>query len=156
MVFTVEVESSVSASRMFKAAVLDWHNLAPKVAPEIIISGVGLEGEGAVGSIRQLNFSSVLPFSFVKERLDFVDHDKFEVKSTLIEGGLLTTTLDSASMHFKIDPTSSGGSLCKAALDFKPKPGVDAGDEATKGNEHLAQVFKKVEAFLVANPDAYV
>ena len=58
MTWSVEVESCVSASRMFKAAILDWHNLGPKVAPEVIVSGTGVEGEGGVGSVRELKFTS--------------------------------------------------------------------------------------------------
>ncbi|KAK9161653.1 hypothetical protein Syun_007994 [Stephania yunnanensis] len=34
--FEVEIESPVSASRLFKAAVVDSHNLVPKLVPQII------------------------------------------------------------------------------------------------------------------------
>lgn len=55
--WTLEVESPVEASRLFKAAVLDWHSLAPKIVPEIIVGGSVTEGEGGVGAVRQINFS---------------------------------------------------------------------------------------------------
>ena len=56
--WNVEIESQVDAARLFKASMLDWHNLGPKVAPDVLASATGVEGDGGVGSIRQLNFTS--------------------------------------------------------------------------------------------------
>lgn len=55
--WTLEIESPAPAARLFKA-VLDWHNLAPKLLPNIVASAVGIQGDGSVGSVRQLNFTS--------------------------------------------------------------------------------------------------
>jgi Pathogenesis-related protein Bet v 1 family len=55
--WTTEIEAAVPAPRLFKAAILDWHNLAPKIAPEKIVSAAPVEGDGNVGSIRQFNFA---------------------------------------------------------------------------------------------------
>nr|AHG94649.1 pathogenesis-related protein 10 [Lilium regale] len=156
MPFAVEVESPVSAARMFKAALFDWHNLGPKIAPHVLSSAALIEGDGSVGSIRQLNFTSDLPFSYVKERLDYIDHEKFECKVTAIEGGHLETILESATVRFKIEPTSTGGCICKAVTESKFKPGAHAGDEEAKAKEALVKLFKGTEAYLLANPDAYV
>ena len=156
VIINFEVESPVSAGRMFKAALVDWHNLGPKLAPHVLASASIVEGDGGVGSLRQLNFTSAMPFSCVKERLDFVDHEKFECKITAIEGGLLDTILESASVCFKIEPTSTGGCICKAVTEAKLKPGAHAGDEEAKAKESLVERFKGTEAYLLANPDAYV
>nr|AAD17336.1 intracellular pathogenesis-related protein PR-107 [Lilium longiflorum] len=156
MPFSLEIESPVAASRMFKAALVDWHNLGPKLAPEILVSGSIVEGEsGAVGGVRQLNFSSVMPFSYVKERLDFIDHEKFEVKVSAVEGGHLGTILESASAHFQIKPTASGGCVVKVVTESKLKPGAVSGDDEAKAKEAMVMLFKAAEAYLVANPDAY-
>lgn len=53
-----EVESSVAAGRLFKAAILDWHNLGPKIVPEVIVRAAPVSGDGDVGSIRELYFTS--------------------------------------------------------------------------------------------------
>lgn len=58
MSWIVEVESPVAAPRLFKA-LLEWHNLAPKLTPEIVSSAQMIilnESEG-VGSVRQFNFT---------------------------------------------------------------------------------------------------
>jgi hypothetical protein len=55
--WTIEIETAVPAPHLFKAAVVDWHNLAPKIASDKIVSAVPVEGTGGVGSIRQFNFT---------------------------------------------------------------------------------------------------
>jgi len=56
--WTLEIASPVAAPRLFRAAVLDWHNLAPKLASHVVASAHPVEGDGGVGSIRQFNFTS--------------------------------------------------------------------------------------------------
>ena len=55
--WTLEIASPVAALLLFCAAVLDWHTLAPKVASHIVASAHPMEGDGAVGSVRQFNFT---------------------------------------------------------------------------------------------------
>ncbi|KAJ4793193.1 hypothetical protein LUZ62_044439 [Rhynchospora pubera] len=137
--WTTEIEVAVPAPRLYKAAILDWHNLAPKIASDKIVSAVLVEG---------------LPFSFVKERLDFLDVEKFEAKSTLLEGGGLGVHLESASTHVKVEP-KAGGSVVKVTKTYKLLPGVDVAGEAEKAKAAFSGVVKGCEAYLVANPDAY-
>ena len=56
--WTLEIPSPVAAPRLFRAAVMDWHTLAPKVASHVVASAHPVEGDGAVGSVRQFNFTS--------------------------------------------------------------------------------------------------
>ncbi|MDT3479968.1 pathogenesis-related BetVI family protein, partial [Salmonella enterica] len=161
MTFTVEVESPVSAARMFKAAVFDWHNIGPKIAPQIVCSATLLEGDGSVGSIRLIKFNSEkeggnMHYHYIKEHLDFIDHQNFECKTTVSEGGRHENILETASVHYKIEPTSTGGCICKMVIDAKFKPGIDARHEEAKIKEHWVMHYKDVGAYLFANPDAYV
>ncbi|KAJ6807774.1 pathogenesis-related protein 1-like [Iris pallida] len=150
-----EIESPVSAARLFKAAVLDWHNLGPKVLPEIIASGAPVSGDGAAGSVRQLNFTSAMSFPYLKERLDFVDHGKLECKSTLVEGGDLGTKLESATFHFKFEPKGQG-CVAKVTATYKALPGVVvASGDVAEVKESVTGVIRAAEAHLVANPTAY-
>jgi len=55
--FTQEFTTSIAPSRMFKALILDSHNLIPKIAPQGIKSIEFIEGDGGVGSIKQTNFA---------------------------------------------------------------------------------------------------
>ena len=54
---TEEMVSSVPPARLWKAAILDAHNLLPKLLPEIIASVEIISGDGGVGSVKQFNFT---------------------------------------------------------------------------------------------------
>ncbi|XP_078160736.1 pathogenesis-related protein 1-like [Carex rostrata] len=151
--WTTEIEVTVPAPRLFKAAILDWHNLAPKVSSGKVVSAAPVEGNGGVGSIRQFNFASGGPFTLIKERLDFLDVEKCEAKSTLVEGGGLGTYVESASTHIKVEP-KAGGSVVKVTGTYKPLPGVNVAEETEKAKAAFGGVIKACEAYLVANPDA--
>ena len=54
--FTDEYTSAVAPSRIFKASILDSHNLIPKLLPQGIKSIEIIQGDGGAGSIKQVNF----------------------------------------------------------------------------------------------------
>ena len=54
--FTKEYASPIPPSRLFKASIIDSHNLIPKLMPQGIKSIEFVEGDGGVGSIKQINF----------------------------------------------------------------------------------------------------
>ncbi|KAM0954467.1 putative Bet v I/Major latex protein [Dioscorea sansibarensis] len=184
MSWIVEVESPVAASRLFKA-LLQWHNLAPKVTPETISSAqiITLNETEGVGSVRQFNFTSgllsksnviffsidrhfrihdelillniVMPFEYIKERLDFVDLEKFESKHSLVEGGELGKKLEAATTEYKFTPSSTGGCAVKMVMTYKLLPGVEVTDEEEKAKGAVTAIVKAAEAYLIANPNAY-
>ncbi|CAM0872812.1 unnamed protein product [Alopecurus aequalis] len=153
--WTVEIESPVAAPRLFHAAVMDWHTLAPKLAPHIVASAHPVEGEGSIGRVRQFNFISAMPFSLMKEKLEFVDENKCECKSTLIEGGGIGTAIEMATSHIKVEPAVNGGRVVKVESTYKLLPGVEVKDEVTKAKDSVTAIFKAAETYLIANPDAY-
>ena len=53
--FTQEITTPIAPARMFKALIVDSHNLVPKLMPSIK-SIEFVEGDGGVGSIKQTNF----------------------------------------------------------------------------------------------------
>lgn len=55
--YTHEFKTPVAPAKMFKALILDSHNLIPKIAPRGIKNIVFIEGEGGIGSIKQTNFA---------------------------------------------------------------------------------------------------
>nr|ADA68331.1 pathogenesis-related protein 10 [Zea mays] len=153
--WTVEIASPVAAPRLFRAAVMDWHTLAPKVTSHVVASAHPVEGEGGVGSVRQFNFTSAMPFGFVKERLEFLDVDKCECKSTLVEGGGIGVAIETAASHGVKVESAAGGCVVKVDSTYKLLPGVEVQDEITKAKESVTNIFKAAEAYLVANPEAY-
>lgn len=94
------------------------------------------------------------PFSHIKERLDFIDLENLEAKTTLIEGGGLGVVLQSASTQIKVEP-KAGGSVVKVTATCVPLPGVNAAEEAEKAKVTFTEVVKGCEAYLLANPDVY-
>ncbi|PKU61603.1 pathogenesis-related protein 1-like [Dendrobium catenatum] len=152
--WTAEVETKAPAAAIFKAAFLDWHNLGPKLIPQIITGVTLISGDGSPGSIRQINFSPAVPFSFIKERLDFIDHEKLELKTSDVEGGDLGSKTESATSHIKVEPKGNG-SIVKVLATYKAIAGVDVVEDIKKAKEGFINSVKAVEEHLVANPGAY-
>jgi archaellum component FlaF (FlaF/FlaG flagellin family) len=96
-----------------------------------------------------------MPFSIMKEKLDFLDMEKCECKSTLLEGGGIGITIETATSHIKVEATANGGSVVKVETTYKLLPGAEVKDEITNAKDSLTNIFKGAEAYLIANPDAY-
>jgi rRNA processing protein Krr1/Pno1 len=48
-----------------------------------------------------------MSFAFMKEKLEFLDAEKCECKSTLVEGGGIDVALEAATSHIKVEPTAN-------------------------------------------------
>jgi hypothetical protein len=97
-----------------------------------------------------------MPFTCMKERLDFVDKEKFECKSTLIEGAGIGVWIETATTHIKIEQTADGGCVVKVEWTCKLLPGVEVKEDQLNLAKHsLAGIFKTAEEYLIANPEAY-
>lgn len=53
--FSHEYTYTIPPARLFKASVLDSHNLFPKLLPQAFKSTEILQGNGGAGSIKQIN-----------------------------------------------------------------------------------------------------
>uniref|UniRef100_A0A453CRB7 Bet v I/Major latex protein domain-containing protein n=1 Tax=Aegilops tauschii subsp. strangulata TaxID=200361 RepID=A0A453CRB7_AEGTS len=105
---------------------------------------------------RRLALHAAMPFSVVKERLDFLDADGCECRSTLLEGGHVGTVIETATSCIKVEPAAGGGSVVKVESTYKLLPGVEEAQyEVAKAKESVTAIFKAAEAYLIANPDAY-
>jgi hypothetical protein len=92
----------------------------------------------------------------MKERLDFVDVEKFESKSTLIEGAGIGVWMETATTHIKIKPTDNGGCVVNLEWTYKLLPNVEVKDDQLNlAKDSLAGIFKAAEAYLIANPEEY-
>ncbi|XP_058078791.1 pathogenesis-related protein 1-like [Magnolia sinica] len=153
-----EIQSPISPSRFWNAIVKDSHNLMPKLMPEIITSIVILEGDGGVGTIRQSNFTDAIKdFSYWKDRIDEIDNDKHLFKYSVIEGGLLGKKVKSTTFTLEFKGGIEGGSICKFHGEFETVEGsVPKEDETKEMMGNMVGMFKAVEGYLVANPNAYV
>lgn len=93
----------------------------------------------------------------MKDRVDIVDDEKHLLKYTVIEVGVIGTKLKSYSFEIYLAPTINGGCLSNIFVDYDT---IDdrllPEEEVTKLKEGVMSMVKAVEAYLQANPDAYV
>ena len=152
-----EVTSSIPPARLFNSFILD-DNFICKVLPQAIKSVETIEGDGGVGSIKLLTFGEGSQFKSAKHRVDGIDKDNFTYSYTVIdvEGGDLKGLVESVSYVVKIEPSADGGSICKTSSTYHTKGDAHITEEQIKeGKERAIGMFKAVEAYLIANPDAY-
>nr|ADJ53040.1 pathogenesis-related protein 10 [Pinus pinaster] len=152
-----EEVSQVEARRLWNASVKDSHNLFPKVLPELVASVTLIQGDGGVGSIRQINFTPAhKDFSFVKERVDEIDDEKMVLKYTNIEGGVLGKKLSAAKFEVKFVPRKEGGCVASWICNYETLPGAQLEESKAKEiKENSIAMLKKFEQYLLSNPSLY-
>uniref|UniRef100_A0A2N9HG67 Bet v I/Major latex protein domain-containing protein n=1 Tax=Fagus sylvatica TaxID=28930 RepID=A0A2N9HG67_FAGSY len=134
-VFTYESEvtSPIPPARLYKAFVLDADNLIPKILPHAIKSAEILEGNGGPGTIKKITFHEGYQFKFIKHKIDAIDKENYVYNYSVIEG-----------------------SIFKSISKYHAKDDVEINEEQIKaGKEKASGLFKAVEGYLLANPEAY-
>ncbi|KAE9455188.1 hypothetical protein C3L33_12943, partial [Rhododendron williamsianum] len=153
--YDMEVSSSIPPSKMFKAFVLDADTLIPKILPQAIKSVETLEGDGGAGTIKLITLGEGDAYKSVKQRVDAIDKENFTYSYSVIEGDALMGIFDSISYHIKIVASADGGSVCKNRSIYQTKGDAQVTEEEIKsGKEKASAMFKAIEAYLLANPDA--
>ena len=95
-------------------------------------------------------------FNYVKHRIDEIDHVNFTYSYSLIEGDALTDIIEKISYEIKLVASPDGGSILKSTSEYHTKGDHEIKEEQIKaGKEKAAGLFKAVEGYLLANPDAY-
>ncbi|XP_030545632.1 major strawberry allergen Fra a 1-3-like [Rhodamnia argentea] len=150
--YSQEFTSVVAPSRMFKALVLDSHNILPKIVPEGIKSVKFIEGDGGVGSIKQTNFGESAHIKYTKHKIDALDVENFYCKYTLIESDIKFDKIDFIVYEVKFT-SADGGCVCKMTSDYHVKDGAELKeDDIKQGKDRAMGLFKTVEEYLLANP----
>ncbi|GFP83417.1 major allergen pru ar 1 [Phtheirospermum japonicum] len=153
--YEMETRSPVPAAKMFKAFVLDSDTLIPKIMPQAIKKVEILEGDGGVGTVKIIHFGEGSQFKSVKHRVDAIDTENLSHSYSILEGDALMGVIESIAYHIKIVPTEDGGCVCKNTSIYHTKEGVEIDEEKIKeGKEKAMVMFKAIEAYLQANPDA--
>ena len=93
----------------------------------------------------------------MKHRIDMVDKENLAYRYTVIEGDdEVLKKVESVSHEIKLEATPEGGSKGKNVSEYRPKQGLEITEEDVKvGKEKAMAVLKAVEAYLLANPEAY-
>ncbi|KAG2726987.1 hypothetical protein I3760_01G138900 [Carya illinoinensis] len=157
-VFTYETESTsvIPPAKLFKAFILDADNLIPKVVPQAIQASEIIEGNGGPGTIKKITFGEGSQFKYVKHKIDEVDHTNFTYGYSIIEGDALSNIIEKISYEIKIVASPDGGSILKSTSHYHTIGDHEIKEEQVKaGKEKAAGLFKAVEGYLLAHPDAY-
>ncbi|KAH7842853.1 hypothetical protein Vadar_009803 [Vaccinium darrowii] len=94
-------------------------------------------------------------YKSVKQRVDVIDKENFTYSYSVIEGNALMGVFESISYHIKIAASPDGGSICKNRSIYQTKADAQVTEEEIKsGKEKATGMFKAVEAYLLANPEA--
>ncbi|KAL6970256.1 Major allergen Pru av 1 [Sarracenia purpurea var. burkii] len=152
-----EISSPIPPAKLFKAFVLDGDNLIPKILPNAIKKVEVIEGNGGPGTVKIITFGEASTHKSVKHKVDTLDVENFTYSYTIIEGDALTEgTIESITNEVKIIPAPHGGSITKNISHYHVKGEAKITEEQIKaGKEKASVIFKAVESYLVANPDAY-
>ncbi|KAF5783746.1 putative Bet v I/Major latex protein [Helianthus annuus] len=153
LTYTDVYTSPVLPARIFKASIVDSHNLMPKLLPDAIKSIELIKGDGGSGSIKQINYAG----GFAKHQVDEIDEKTFTYKYTLIEGNGISDNIEKVSYDIKLEGSSNGGTVSKMTTTIYTRGDFEIKEEELKaGKEKVLGLYKVVEAYLIKNPDAYV
>ncbi|XP_062150332.1 major allergen Pru ar 1-like [Alnus glutinosa] len=154
--YTDEYTSPIPPARLFKALVIDAHNLIPKLLPQAVKSIEIIQGDGGAGSIRKITFAEGSQFSTVKNRIDELNEETYSYKYTVIEGDALADKLELIVHEVQFEATTEGGSKNKMTTKYHTKGDIVIKEEEIKaGKEKVLGMYKVVEGYLLQNPDAY-
>ena len=97
---------------------------------------------------------------YAKHRVDELDEKKCQCKYTVIEGDVLKEKkLTSVVYEFELvdDGSGGGGSICKMLSEYYTEQGVEISEEDIEFGKENAynQIYKRIENYLLANPEAY-
>ncbi|XP_030474606.1 major strawberry allergen Fra a 1-3-like [Syzygium oleosum] len=150
--YSQEITSVIAPARLFKAMILDSHNVLPMIVPEGIKSVEFIEGDGGVGSIKKTNFGESSHIKYTKHKIDALDAGNFYCKYTMIETDIKFDKIDCVVEEVKFVAAGSG-CVCKMTSEYHVKEGCELKEEEIKkGKDKAMGLFKAVEEYLVANP----
>ncbi|XVF28256.1 hypothetical protein REPUB_Repub15cG0014000 [Reevesia pubescens] len=150
----LEVASPLPPAKAFKAFVLDFDNLFPKVLPQVIKSIELIQGDGGVGSIKKVTFAEGSEVKYVKQKFEAIDKDNFSYSYSVIEGDVLANKLEKITYDTKFEKAPGGGTILKRTSKYYTIGDIVIKEEEIKdANEKQGVVYKAVEDYVLANPN---
>ncbi|GJY45638.1 major allergen Pru ar 1-like protein [Tanacetum coccineum] len=151
--YTDEHTSSVPPARIFKASIVDSHNLMPKILPDAIKSIDFIKGDGGAGSIKQINFAG----GSVKHQIDELDEKTLTYKYTLIEGMGISDKIEKVSYDIKFEASSDGGTISKMTTTIHTHGDFEIKEEELKaGKEKGGDLFLVNDFLANGRLDKYI
>ena len=115
-----------------------------------------LEGNGGPGTIKKISFGEGSSYKYVKHQIDGLDAENFSYNYSAIEGDALGDVVEKISYETNLVASPDGGSIVKSSSTYHTKGNHEIKEENVKeGKEKASHLFKAIEVYLLANPDAY-
>ncbi|MCE3051234.1 Pathoproteinsis- protein STH-2 [Datura stramonium] len=153
--YTQDIITQVDPSRIFKALVLDADSLVPKLMSQVVKNIETLEDDDG-RSIKKMNFVEGYPIKYLKHKIHVIDNKNMVIKYSLIEGEVLGENLEHISYDVRFEGSENGGCICKTTSEYHTNGDFIVKEEEIKEDKEKAiELFKVVEAYLLANPFAY-
>ncbi|KAJ9154563.1 hypothetical protein P3X46_027883 [Hevea brasiliensis] len=151
-----EITVAIPPAKTFKVFVLESDTAIPSILPQAVKTVEIIEGNGGPGTIKKITFGEGGDFKYMKSKVEVVDKDTLTHCYSVIGGDPWSDLLEKISYENKIVASPDGGSIIKCTSKFFPKGNAELDKEKAKARaEKTWQIFKTVEAYLLANPDAY-
>ncbi|XP_059286485.1 pathogenesis-related protein STH-2-like [Lycium ferocissimum] len=155
--FTQDIATLVDPARIFNALALDADNLLPKLMSQAIKNIETVAGDDGDGCIKKMNFVEGYPIKYLKHKIHVIDDKNMIIKYSLIEGEVLGENLEHISYDVRFEGSENGGCICKTISEYHTNGDFIVKEEQIKeGKEKDVELVKVVEAYLIANPTAYV
>ncbi|KAJ6904268.1 major allergen Pru ar 1-like [Populus alba x Populus x berolinensis] len=153
--FENDFSVAVPPAKLFKVYCLETDTLIPKILPQSIKSSEIIEGNGGPGTIRKVTFVEGKGLTYVKQKIETIDEENFAYSFSLIESNVWMEGVEKVIFEHTFVPTPEGGSICKRTSKYYIKDGAEIKeDQIKKDGKKTEGLFKAVEAYFLANPDA--
>ncbi|XP_020589726.1 pathogenesis-related protein 1-like [Phalaenopsis equestris] len=155
--FTRELVLTVALDRAWKAAVVDSHNLVPKLVPDFVSSVELSEADCRVGTLKIVNFGEAMKeFRFIKERVEALDTEEHIIKHSIIEGGLIGLRLKCYSIEIRYEVVNNSETLANVTLEYDTIDNTLLSAEEQEGSiKGIFLMLKAIEGYLTENPTSY-
>ncbi|KAF2289128.1 hypothetical protein P3X46_005906 [Hevea brasiliensis] len=154
--FERKITTSITPARIFKVLVLEADDAIPKILPQVVKSVEILEGDGGPGTIKKTNFAEGSESKFIKTKIEVMDKDNLTHCYSVIGGDQWNDVLEKISYETIVVAAPDGGSIIKTSSKYYPKENYEIiQDQVKAGAQKALEFFKAVEAYLLANPDAF-
>ncbi|KAL6522800.1 hypothetical protein OROHE_016647 [Orobanche hederae] len=141
----------ISPKRMFKAMVIEFHTLLPKIKPDVVSRIELISGDGGPGTTRKTHLHN---HGFLKHETSAVNAEMCTAKYSLIEGAWLGEKLERVDYDVKFEESSNGGCVIKITSDYRTKGDAVFDDKDSKAdNDRAREYYTATEEYLRLNPD---
>ncbi|WCJ23415.1 Major pollen allergen Bet v 1-A [Euphorbia peplus] len=147
-----DIITAVPAATMFKVFVLESDKYIPKIIPQITIEV--LQGSGGPGTIKKTTFAAEgSEVKYIKTRIESTDKDSFKHSYSVIGGEPWMETLEKITSEFEM-VSLEGETIVKIKTMYYPKENSEVDEDIIMaGADKVMDIFKAIEAYILANPD---